>query len=300
MGNSLSCYENNDENVTESVDVSVSAYKEAAKAERAKQQRQADSMAFGEKLTPGPSHELLKSDSTPSQAPGNILNSPMNSSADSEVQQHAARENFKTYLKEEEEKRREKEQAKLRDQTDKVAGELNAQLSAGIGENKLLEELQQKMMNQATLVAGALEKAQQGMTDEERDALPGDQVDEVCKTVADSLFIPVNILLELPDPVKRDYVKAALENKMKTDYHKVVRRTRKERTEMIEQFKTEHPEGCSKVISKLAEWFIEFEEIDRQKIDACTDDFSDPLSGSTSYMHFLLREWLEAKKKLVE
>ena len=65
-------------------------------------------------------------------------------------------------------------------------------------------------MNQATLVAGALEKAQQGMTDEERDALPGDQVDEVCKTVADSLFIPVNILLELPDPVKRDYVKAAL------------------------------------------------------------------------------------------
>ena len=171
-------------------------------------------------------------------------------------------------------------------------------------------------MKQATLVAGALEKAQQGMTEEERDALPGDQVDEVCKTVADSLFIPVNILLEQPDAVKRDYVKAARvrplivamyslsaalqENKMKTDYHKVVRATRKERTEMIEKFKTLHPEGYPKVLHKLAEWFIEFEGIDQQKIDNCTEDFSDPISGSTTYMQFLLKEWLEAKKKLVE
>jgi len=107
----------------------------------------------------------------------------------------------------------------------------------GIGAQ--LAEVLRHQAEQEQQVSTALDKARHGMSNEERDALPDDEVDRVCGSVAQSLFIPVKILMELPQKTKREYVKAALENRMKGEFHKMVREVRKDRLDRLEQYSSE-------------------------------------------------------------
>eukprot|EP00658_Telonema_sp_P-2_P079852 TRINITY_DN7832_c0_g1_i1.p1 TRINITY_DN7832_c0_g1~~TRINITY_DN7832_c0_g1_i1.p1 ORF type:complete len:312 (+),score=86.56 TRINITY_DN7832_c0_g1_i1:201-1136(+) len=279
MGNSLSCYENQDGVTEEGIDASPGAYESKARARRDEENAE-DDRASGQKLAnlaDKPSGAGVSEKA--GQSPGS-----RNQSVASDAASAVANTRASTLSG----------VAASRGASGSPETEVGSQKVPNKKQQSVLKDMQKKIVAQDRRVEEQMERVRVGVTDDEIDSMGEPKVNEVCLGVANSLGIKKEILLCLPLKAKRDYAKAALDHTIATEYHQLVRECRKERTQMLEDCKRE--QFSADLLDQLLAWYKQHYQIDETKLTIPEED----TRSSVGFLSFLITDWVEEKRRQVE